>query len=232
MKRDSFEDWPLPPLAVRTRHASRGRWLVLVFLAGTSATAQESEDQRFRAFAASLPHLSPGGFLYERDFEDVRRFVDGVSTSTISGRLRSPESRVRALALVALCWKAGPQLLPTVVEFADDGGGAPPQRMANHTTPLVPGTPPWTVNEQTVGTISRAIADFYMEAAGYPWGIEGTGGERGFSAYWTERRGRKECLSWLQVSLLRASQRSYSTRPERVANIQELRRRIDGLEPP
>jgi hypothetical protein len=202
---------------------------------GACAAAQDEAEASFRTVATSLAHLTASEFLYDRGPEDAQRVLAETPAAGVERMLRHPEPRVRALALVALYWKRGPESLPIVAGLADDLGKAPPVRLPNSVTIFPsgrPSGPAWSEREQTVGEVAREIVRFFMEAAGCFGDVGGRGDLPGFAAYWSERGHRKDCLSWFAVELQRACLGTSPTPPERRTNIRDLRRRIDALGPP
>jgi hypothetical protein len=121
------------------------------------------------------------------------------------------DPRVRMLALVELFDREDPRLLPHLVGRVDDEGAAIPQA-ARFSSAMIPdgdglrrvpehAPPP---EPRTVGQVARQLVGFYMERAGFYYGLEGYRDHPGWETYWAERSKREVCASWLLVRHERA----------------------------
>lgn len=197
----------------------------------------------FEKMAADLPYLPVQAVIYNRD-EDLFRVADpnlgdvrvriarhvmdgNYSKEALLGLLKHENSRVRALALVALYASNDPSVLPALAEKCGDE--APtfdgyPELSQEWLRGTGIGPPPL---HQTVADFARQMVEFYMEQSGYNRSIRNNDSD--FAPYWAARKDRKYCAGWFAVQLARASGGITPTRKERIDQIQAVRHRIDAI---
>src|SRR5690606_13509949 len=136
--------------------------------------------------------------------------------------------KVRSLAVVALFDTEDPRILPDLVALADDEALTfpRPQQYAALSLPPKPSPP---LLPQTVGEIASDAVDFYLKAAGYGYGIDGSRNNPGFEHYWKLRRDRDWCTSWFAVRFRRAARGNAPLPTDRAERVREVRRQIDEL---
>jgi hypothetical protein len=220
-----------------------------------AAEAPVLDDAQTRAeienFAGRLPYLSLDAVLYRRledriveqsvpeKYREHRAVFEKLqnttySTTTLLELLRSPSARVRTVAAVALFEREDPHTLPALVELARDQ-----ERTFDDFMPvsiplffregkLEQPQIELPIKEQTVGCIATRMVQFYMEPAGFYYGIDDKD-ERGFSSYWVARKDRTYCASWFAVQLARACGGTSPTPAESLPRIRALRNRINAV---
>ncbi|MBK7840868.1 MAG: hypothetical protein IPJ49_24970 [Candidatus Obscuribacter sp.] len=220
-----------------------------------SSKADAAQD--FRRFAAQLEYFTIGNVLYDRcctpdrytgsksDAEIFKQIqLAKYTTDNLLPLLKDPDARVRTLAIAALYSKEDAKILQAIVSLAEDKAQTYPEpqmlampiKIKNIRNQSIGGKPgehsdiPTT--KKTVGQIASEVVRFYMERAGYHYGIQGTGGEPGFARYWQERKDRDYCASWYAVKLDRASTGRSPSDQGRKAIANKVRQSIDKLPSP
>lgn len=220
-------------------------------------SSKADTDSDFRRFAAQLEYFTIGNVLYDRcctpdrytgNKSDAELFKqiqsDKYATVNLLGLLKDPDARVRTLAIAALYSKEDPKILPAIVSLAEDKAQtypepqmlAMPMKIKNMQKPSIGSKPgehsdiPTT--KKTVGQIASEVVRFYMERAGYHYGIQGTGGEPGFARYWQERKDRDYCASWYAVKLDRATTGRSPSDQSRKAMANKVRQSLDKVSAP
>jgi len=222
--------------------------LLLVGLnAVKGADPDEAQTRRdFEQMATEMPYLAIESVLFDRNdhlfkvadpmerethFRILKQATDRkYSKEELLKLLKHPDAKVRTLAMVSLFDRNDPTVLPALVELSNDeaatfdGHGKLSEGWLM-TTGI--GTPQ---KSQTVGYIAKKMVAFYMERAGYYYGIKHPT-EAGFEKYWEVRKGRSYCASWFAVQLVRAGRGTTPISPECAARIRDLRQRINALPP-
>lgn len=151
--------------------------------------------------------------------------------------LSHTNAHIRTLALAAMFVTEDPRMLPHLVPVVDDNAETWPsiaiesRAVAFHIGGLHE-DPPRT-NNQTVGRIATQMLSFYMQPAGYHYGVKGSGTDNpGFERYWNDRKSRKYCASWFYARLLRASAGTSPTQKDAIPAIRQLRNDIDRIPEP
>lgn len=163
-------------------------------------------------------------------FQPLNQVLDPkIPIAQIAPLCHDPDPKIRTLALAAIFQRNDAHLLPLIVDLTGDTAPTFPgyarlsQAWLRRTGV---GPPP---KEQTVGAVANAMANFYLERAGFSYGVTGSYGNPGFAAYWAQRKRRKFCASWFRVELARASRGTSPTQPKYRADIRAVRRHIDAL---
>ena len=223
--------------------------ILLVLLLGTPiqvARAENSVTTDFESLASQVHTFYTDDFLYnhppfsgpfsqkpevDKNNAQFLLLTGRASEQELEALVKHPDPKVRTLALAALFQKEDPQVLPEIVALADDPTETFPQ-------PGLPAqqTPPsefdkLPTRKQTVGEVATAMVKFYMERAGYSYGIKGVGEETGFADYWQKRKDRKYCASWFAVQVDRALHGSRPGSRDDLPEMLAVRHRIDQLPP-
>lgn len=232
----------------QARRAATGGYLeilacimMLVFVALSAAKGADSDEAQtrrdFEKMATEMPYLAIESVLFDRrdhffkvadpqDRDTHFRILKQATETKYSKEellklLNHSDAKVRTLAMVALFDRNDPTVLPVLVELSNDeaatfdGHGKLSEGWLKYTGIGPP------QKSQTVGYIAKKMVAFYMERAGYYYGIKHPT-EAGFEKYWNDRKNRTFCASWFAVQLARASQST---------SIRELRQKIDALPP-
>lgn len=222
---------------------------LLLFVLMHSVVHAESPDFEktridFERMAEQLPYLAFGSVLYdhpdhsfrvadpsqkEKHFELLKNATDQRYSKQVLLRLLSHAApKVRTLAAVALFDREDPSVLPELVRLSHDETATFDGHGELLQSPfLTAGSGP-PEQKQTVGGIARDMVRFYMERAGFYYGIKHSY-EPGFDEYWKTHKDRSHCAGWFTVQLARACHGTSPTQPSSVENIQALRKRIDQL---
>ena len=233
--------------------------LLVLFLLPASGASSVRED--FEQAAGALSFFSWGDFLYGRELtlrvpgdearkynETLAHLIDSglagttgrpilrasrrASPEEVSALLRHENSKVRTLAMAWLFANKGQSALPQLVELVGDTAETfpVPQPVASIYLPgRDPPDPP--LKTQTVSDIARGMLAFYMERAGYYYGVEGKNEHPGFDEYWGRRSERAFCLSWFAVKLDRATGGISPLAYGAELRAHEVRRQVDELPP-
>ncbi len=194
----------------------------------------------FRELAPKLQRLKIDDVLYGR-FQSYGKPEYSGPQGEIFAEVNSPrhtqaslltllsdkDPKVRTLALAGLYAKFEPQVLPSIVAMVND-------KEPSYLEPLdvaraygsqmdIP------TRATTVGEIAQRIVRFYLESAGFYYGIKGSGNNPGFDFYWQQRKNRKYCASWLAVALKHASTGCTPTDKTRLAKIESIRKQLDKI---
>lgn len=207
----------------------------------TAATLKETEST-LKSLASKLPYLNIPEVLYNRfkgygkaEFSSRygKIFEQLLSrkhtTSNLCALLESRDPKIRTLSMVALYSKEEAAILPAIARLAHDRAATFPQpvpvAMIVHDESQIP------LEKKTVGDVAQAIIGFYMQAAGYYYGVDGCKDQPGFSDYWNLRKNRLFCASWFAVKLRRASTGCSPTDRTRSERIKAVRKQLDALPP-
>lgn len=225
------------------------------------APAGDDVLKHFERVAGELPFFALGDFLFDRELtaqgppdeadrynKTLSRLIHGeiagsatgmvlisakrVSSGEVSPLLRDEDPKVRTLAMAWLFANDEEATLPRLVELVNDPAETFPTPLPTAVM-YVPGrerpSPP--LEKQTVGDVARKMLAFYMERAGYYYGVEGRGEHAGFSGYWDRRGERKSCLSWFAVELDRATHGVSPLRQDSRSRVFAVHGDIDTLPP-
>ncbi len=208
-----------------------------------NAISVQETAQTFQRLAPTLRYFDINQVLYDRFQPYGKPSYNGLpteeksvfaeinsphhSTANLLPLLKDKDAKVRTLALAALYAKEDAKLLPQFASMVDDHEKtySEPLRIALRSPANA--LPP--MQEKTVGQIAEAIVRFYMEAAGYHYGVKGSGQEPGFSQYWHQRKDRNYCASWFAIKLRRASTGTSPTDKTRADKIASVRAQIDKI---
>jgi hypothetical protein len=208
--------------------------------AETSTVRTELED-----ISVHLPCFDTAGLLYDRmqsrwlskkDEVPYRQYIAYLvamqaNEADLLPLLKHRDPKVRTLAMAKLMMNDDAKALPAIVALAHDAAPTFPNPQPDPEALAMSGVGPPPKN-QTVGAISTAIGNFYLNAAGWGYGINGGGGESGFAGYWQAHKDRTYCASWFMVQLIRASQGTSPIPLDRLDKIRQVRDRIDRLPEP
>lgn len=230
--------------------------VILVLSLGLSTgLAQTSESAAtlqadFEKIADQLPYLSmsavlysdPDGVLSQLDHLNVaeqkemqwrllqraldRRFPD----SLLLGLLGHENPKVRTLAAAALFDRNDPKFLPALVPLCADptptfDGHGKLDQFALRFSGVGPGD-----REQTVGKCAEKMLQFYLDEAGFAYGVA-TPGQPGFQEYWQARKDRAYCAGWFDVQLKRACSGTTLITEKGLDRVRAVRAKIDRLPP-
>lgn len=190
--------------------------------------------------ASRLPCLSMGELLYNRQDSSFLRPPEAdaytklmlrlsslkASESELAVLLKDSDPKIRALAIVALLDKNDPTALPEIVPLADDPALTFPEITPRDNLFLSSSI---SDKKQSVGSIASAVVNFYLQQAGFNYGIKGLTGHNGFEKYWSERKDRKYCASWFVIQLLRASRGIRPMPAQYVPDVLQVRARVEAL---
>ena len=231
--------------------------LLLVGLSAAPAAFAGEAREEFEQAAEELSFFALDDFLYDRDFtarvpaNDARQYRETVdrlfrgqvradgpfvlnamrpqpSPTEVRVLLGHDDPKVRTLAIAWLFARQGQQALPLLSEHVNDTAETFPglQLVASIALPAKVRT-----ENRTVGQVARGMVDFYMERAGFYYGVEGRNEHPGFDQYWEQRRDREHCLSWFAVQLDRATQGMSPLRRNAESKARRVRYEIDRLSP-
>ena len=222
--------------------------MMFVFVGMNVSKAADSGEARVRSdfenMAAKMPYLAIESVLFDRKdhsfevanpqdreshFQILEQATDRkYSKEELLDLLKHPDARVRTLAMIALFDRNDPTVLPALVELSNDetvtfdGYG----KLSETWLGLTGIGPPQ--EKQTVGYLAKKMVAFYMERAGFYYGIKHPT-QPGFEKYWEDRKNRSQCASWFAIKLDRANRGTSPTQPESIADIQNVRHQIDQL---
>lgn len=222
--------------------------LILLACSVCIASAQMPDTERtqsdFEKFADELPYLALSTVLYDRprhffQIADPKikethdrlyaKVTDGTyPKEALLGLLTHRNAKVRTLATVALFDSEDASFLPALMALSDDTAATfdgYAELYVSRSSHMGMGPP---AQKQTVGDIASKMVNFYLERAGYHYGIKHKS-QPGFAEYWEAHKNRTYCASWFAVQLARAGQSTSPTRENRKQHIHELRQRIDKL---
>jgi len=222
--------------------------LFIVALINTAVFVESPDfDQTrvdYESMAKMMPYLALECVLFDREehifevadlnkkkehFEVLRQTTDQkYSIEALLRLLKHGDPKVRTLAAVALFDREDPSVLPALVELCDDDAltfdGHPElNAIWLHNTGIGP-----PELKQNVSQIVRKMVSFYMERAGFYYGIKDSS-RPGFAEYWGARKDRSYCAGWFAIQLVRACRGTSQRYPDSTARIQKLRQRIDQL---
>ena len=230
--------------------------LLVLFLLPALGTTGVRED--FEQAAGALSFFSWGDFLYRRELtprvpgdetckynETLAHLIDSglagttgrpilrasrrASPGEVSALLRHENPRVRTLAMAWLFANKGQSALPQLVVLVGDTAETFPVLQSVASMYLPAQNPP--LKTQTVSDIARGMLAFYMERAGYYYGVEGKNEHPGFDEYWERHGERAFCLSWFAVKLDRATGGISPLAYGAELRAHEVRREVDELPP-
>ena len=209
------------------------------------ATSEADLCTRLECSAKTIKWFDWGDFLYDRLAPDLRydSKTEVNSKRQLSELVNSRENplwlesllshknpRVRTLAMAALFARDEPVWLPQIAKLAGDNAKTFPSPGIRSPRGEPPGKEPKT-EPLTVGMVATSMMKFYLEPAGYYYGVAGDRDDPGFTDYWEKRGTRTHCASWFLVKLQRASTGSSPVPKDRIPRIREIRRQIDALPP-
>ena len=230
--------------------------LLVLFLLPALGTTGVRED--FEQAAVALSFFSWGDFLYRRELtprvpgdeahkynETLAHLIDSglagttgrpilrasrrASPEEVSALLRHENPKVRTLAMAWLFANKGQSALPQLVGLVGDTAETFPVLQSVASMYLPAQNPP--LKTQTVSDIARGMLAFYMERAGYYYGVEGKNEHPGFYEYWERRGERVFCLSWFAVKLDRATGGISPLAYGAELRAHQVRRQVDELPP-
>lgn len=187
---------------------------------GTTISASATTSD-FHRLAPMLTYFCIDDVLYDRA-GTTSRYTDSAgdaailmqiqsnkySTDNLMALLKDRDARVRTLAIAALYAREDTSALPAIAALADDKAQTypEPQRLAMTMKLSKSGQQQRVPTiSKTVGQVASQVIGFYMERAGYYYGIKGSAEEPGFAQYWQAHKDKKYCASWFAVKLDRAS---------------------------
>lgn len=178
---------------------------------------------RFQSYGKE-PFSAPDGAIYKEILSPRHQ------KASLLTLLKDKDAKVRTLAIAALYNREDPSILPELVTLADDKSQTYPEPVpvarAYNSASEMP------TRDNTVGEVARAVVKFYMEPAGYYYGIAGSGSNPGFKQYFETHGQRKYCASWFRVKLKRACTGCSPTDKSRITKIREVRKQIDSIAEP
>ena len=213
-------------------------------------TAPVKQPTDFERMANEMPYLSIGSMLYgytvgsrnaanqkdlAKHYEILHEMASGkYPKDGLIKLLGHQDAKVRTLAAIALFDLEDPTVLPHLVTLTDDN--APTfDRYERISVALDFNKPYYEIKDfvlvkQTVADVAKQMVAFYMERAGYHYGILYQG-EPGFAEYWAARKDRSYCASWFAVQLARATYGTIPTPENSIERVKAVRKRIDALPP-
>jgi hypothetical protein len=141
-----------------------------------------------------------------------------LDTHNLIQLLKSPDPKIRSLAIFALDHKYDPRILPDIAPLLSDRAPSYPCPAA-YAGPLPADKPEtWPKEERTVGDLAWEVVGRYLNESGYSE----------FSDYWEAHKNRNYCVSWFALRLRRA----WGPRNLDRSSIDLLRSEIAHLPPP
>ena len=224
------------------------------FASSTSLFGGNSESEvmkdieaDFEQYATELTYLKTSDVLFDRVHDSFRRadpklketYIRTLASVTdpkhslesLQKLLSHDDPKVRTLAAVALFDRNDPKVLPSLVKLCNDDRETFPGIETRSAAPQFGTGIGGTEKRQTVGEVADAMVVFYLERAGFYYGIEHST-KPDWSDYWAQRQNRDSCASWFDVKLARACQGTSPTRAESIPKIRALRTEIDQLDLP
>ena len=225
--------------------------LVATLSSPGSAYQGPSVQQRFERLAASASHFAtddivrnrwsehrwPVGLLEEQQslLAELRTARD--ARKELQDQLRSPDPRVRTLALGALFIREDPRDLPLIAGLLGDRAAT--FKRLSMSFDSRGGRLPLSFfeSDQTVGDVAQVMIGFYLNSAST---VSGFGRELAtgidlkdvsasiFERYWAERSSRTRCASWYLVRMRRAT-RGGTLQPQYEADVRRVLAEIDSL---
>ena len=117
-----------------------------------------------------------------------------LDTQNLIRLLKSPDPKIRSLAIFALGQKYDPHVLPEIAPLMSDRAPSYPCPVP-YAGPLLPEKPEtWPKVATTVGNLASEVVGRYLSEAGYTK----------FSDYWEAHKNRSYCVSWFALRLRRA----------------------------
>lgn len=217
--------------------------LSLLVLLGPACqyAATEQAQEHFEHLASKLQVFNTGDFLFDRIDSSVQSDDDSKTLSELMTTnypetalielLKHDSPKVRTLALACLFAKENPTVLPDLVKMVDDQAATFPTP-TQITSAFHADLEPIPTEPQTVGQVAEQMVGVYLGAAGYPYGVKGSGDCPGFDHYWATHRAREYNASWFDVQMARATQGISPIPSGRENKFQALRQRIDRLPAP
>lgn len=214
--------------------------IVMLGLACQNATAKQAREHLER-LAGKLQLLSTGDFLYDRigsrfqSDSDRKILSELMATSypetALIELLKHDSPTVRTLALVCLFATENQKVLPDMIKMVDDQAETFPRPVpvAVAVSSKIESLP---TEPQTVGQVAEQMVRFYMERAGYGYGVKGSSNCPEFDDYWAKHKVREYNASWFAVQTDRATQGTSPIPSGREDKFQALRQRIDRLPNP
>ena len=220
----------------------------------------------FHSVSGKIPFLNPEFVLWHQPSNGQldplpltsteRKIMDSLylsahaaSRTEIDRALRHKNPKVRALAIMALCWKRPPpEFLPRLMTLSRDLGASFPyldfKAMPANIQPSIVESRNAISVESSVGRFAAAIVSLYMQSSGYHYESDNNGGlgagaefRNLYKHYWDRRKNRQNCLGWTMIELTRAlsiaaTAGSTVADDERYKGFKDLRSRIDALPSP
>jgi hypothetical protein len=238
------------------------RRCLLILLLAPLATASwpaeggqsPSVQQRLERLAASATHFAtddivtnrrgdsrwPEGLHEEQQSLLAELRSVGDARKELQDLLRSPDPRVRTLALGALFIREDPQDLPLIAGLLGDRAATFPRLRMAMTS--MGGRLPLSSfeSDQTVGDVAQVMIGFYLASA---FRVSAFGRELAigtdlkdvsvplFEKYWAERSSRTRCASWYLVKMRRATRDSSPIQPQYEPDVRRVLAEIDALPP-
>lgn len=116
-----------------------------------------------------------------------------LKTENLARLLKSPDPKVRSLAIFALDHKYDPRTLPRIAELQSDQAPSYPCPMPVQQM-LPPDKPEtWPTEPRTVSALATEVVNRYIGEAGYT----------NFNDYWKDHQNRSYSASWFVLSLRR-----------------------------
>ena len=227
--------------AISAEPKSTGSNLAVADSSSKPATFKETQDT-FRQLSPQLHWLDVEDILFHPlESESVMhcffmpedRIVlkkigsNRYSTVNLKLLLKDANAKVRTLAIVALCNKEDPFVLPDIAALSHDGQKTiqkPVRQKISYPTPDT------RTEEQTVGQIVNTVIDTYMWKAGYYMGPPGA--PHDFAKYWGQHKNRKYCASWFAIKLVRASASMLPKPDSPDQTILSIRKQLDAVPHP
>jgi len=213
------------------------------------ATASKQQTE-FERMAGEMPYLDIVAVLYDRregsfyapgkqnndkHYEILQNIGSGkYPKDELLKLLSHQDPKVRTLAVIALFDLEDPVVLPDLVKLTDDN--APTfDRYERISVALYHDKPYYEMKDfmlakQTVADVAKKLVAFYMERAGYHYGVLYEG-QPGFKEYWQAHKDRSYCASWFAVQLARATYGTIPTPENSIERVKAVRKRIDALPP-
>src|SRR4051812_7808179 len=174
-------------------------------------------------------------FLSRKEREAMLKiweFSASTSAESLWALADDPDPRISTMALAAAWLQGDPHRLPDFAKRMKDAAPTFPSLNTGSSMLPDPRLSPAEARKkmgytpQTIGQFTSALMKSFLEHAG---------NGQDFDRYWAARQGRRACLGWFKVSLVRASQGMITTPPlweDRMRRVRAVRAEIDQLESP
>lgn len=231
---------------------------VVKLLKPSAGLTEEELVTELSRLAAKIPFIN-GDFVDQRLPREARSFMDDEERAVLKEFMVLAETadearlwsitkhldpQIRTLALIGTYGQGNPERLEGIYELTKDQAKTFPTLVDRNaagwhgTGPIEEQRRKHGVQEQTVGDIAKRIIAAYLDtsAYGFPQSRQPANFDarlaQDFPGYWATHGNRKQCLSWFELALRRATHGATPLQAVCLPAVQRLREKVSALKPP